>query len=475
MLDMHHDVAMFFQGGPADMDVYLDVESGSQRPEPKDMSFEALYEESLQEIREGNIVTGEVLKIEKGTVYVDIGYKTEGGISLSEFQDPDGTVTVKEGDKVDVVLVRKADEHGYPVLSRKRIQDVKQRQEIGEAFSKERPIRGKIVSQVKGGYTVDIGLRAFLPASQVDLFPSGEANDWVGTEHDFQIITYDRREENIVLSRRVLLEKEREGHRQETLEQIQEGAVLQGHIRRVMEYGLLVDLGAVLGLVHITNLSWGKTRDISKSYHLGEEVTVKVLSYTPDKQRISLGMKQLLPDPWPEIEKRYHVGTRIEAPVVALKKYGAFVEIEEGIEGLIPSSELSWTRKIAHPSQVLNLGDIVEAVVTGIDSKKRQISLSKKVSEQNPWDAVDRKFPMGTVIEGKIRKVTDFGVFVGIDEDIDGLVHQSDMTWSDPPPNPKELYRVGQVVQAVVLSIDKEKQHFTLGIKHLTPKPDSNG
>jgi len=456
------------------MDAFIDTETGSQRQEPKDMSFEDLYEQSLQEIREGNIVTGEVLKIEKGTVYVDIGYKTEGAISLSEFQDPDGTVTIKEGDKVDVVLVRKADEHGYPVLSRKRIQDVKQRQDIEEAFSKKRPVRGKIISQVKGGYTVDIGLRAFLPASQVDLFPSGNADEWIGTEHDFQVITYDKRQGNIVLSRRILLEKEREGQRQETLERIQEGAVLRGRIRRVMEYGLLVDLGAVFGLVHITNVSWGKTRDISKNFHPGDEVTVKVLGYTPDKQRISLGMKQILPDPWPEIEKRYPVGTRIEAPVVALKKYGAFVEVEEGIEGLIPSSELSWTRKVAHPSQVLNVGDVVEAVITGIDSKKRQISLSKKDAELNPWDVIDSKFPVGTVIEGKVRKVTDFGVFIGIDEDIDGLVHQSDMAWSDPPPHPKELYEVGDLVQAVVLSIDKERQHFTLSIKHLTPRPESN-
>jgi small subunit ribosomal protein S1 len=428
--------------------------------------FASLYEESLQDIREGNIVTGEVIKIEKGVVYVDIGYKTEGGIPLSEFQD----LTVREGDKVDVVLVRRADENGYPVLSRRRIQDVKQRNLVEQAFSEGHALRGTIISQVKGGYIVDIGMRAFLPASLVDFFPSGDASEWINTEHDFRIISYDRREGNIVVSRRAVLEEEREEQRQETLEQIQEGAVLQGVIRKVMEYGLLVDLGAVFGLVHITNLSWGKTRDIFKSFHPGEQVKVKVLGYSTDKQRVSLGIKQLYPDPWPEIEKKYPVGTRIEAPVVALKKYGVFVEVEEGIEGLIPTSELSWTRKVAHPSQVLNLGDVVEALVTGVDPRKRQISLSKKDAEPNRWDTIEKRFPIGTVIEGRVRKVMDFGIFIGIDEGIDGLVHQSDMTWEDPPPHPKDVFEVDQEVQAVVLSIDREKQHFTLSIKHLSPK-----
>jgi len=478
------------------METYLDIEAGSQKPARNDKSlppneqgkgkgsrkkapenddFRTLYEESLQDIREGHIVSGEVLKIEKDIAFVDIGYKSEGEIHLSEFEDPNGNVTLREGDRVDVVLVRKADEKGHPVLSRKRIDEVRQRQNIEQAFSEGRPVRGKINAQIKGGYTVDVGVRAFLPGSHVDLFPSGDPAAWVGTEHDFKIIGYDRREGNVVLSRKALLEQERKDQREETLEQIREGAVLQGRIRRVMDYGLLVDLGAVFGLVHITNLSWGKTRDISGTYHVGDEVTVKVLDYTPDKKRISLGVKQLLRDPWPDIERKYSAGTRIEAPVVALKKYGAFVEIEEGIEGLIPTAELSWTRKIVHPSQVLNVGDVVEAVITGVDSEKRQISLSKKKAEHDPWDTIDRKYPVGTVIEGRIRKVTDFGIFVGIEEDVDGLVHQSDMTWSDSPPNPHEFYTVGQTVQAVVLAIDKQKQHFTLSIKHLEPKPGSSG
>jgi len=438
-----------------------------ERRAGEDNDFRTLYEESVQDIREGNIVSGEVLKIEKDTVFVDIGYKSEGEIPLSEFQGSDGKVTIEEGDRVDVVLVRKADEKGYPVLSRKGIEDVKRRQVIEEAFSKGRPVRGIIASQIKGGYIVDIGIRAFLPGSHVDLYPSGEPGSWIGTEHEFKVISYDRRQGNVVVSRKVLLEEQKEDQRQETLDQIQEGAILEGRVRRVMDYGLLVDLGAVLGLVHITNLSWGKTRDISKKFHVGDEVTVKVLDYTPDKKRVSLGIKQLLPDPWPDIEKKYPTGTRIEAPVVALKKYGAFVEIEEGIEGLIPTSDLSWTRKIVHPSQVLDLGDVVETVVTGVDSEKRQISLSKKDAECNPWDSIEKKYPAGTLIEGKVVKVMDFGIFIGIDEGIDGLVHQSDMTWSDSPPDPHELFEVGQTVQAVVLSIDKEKQHFSLSIKHL--------
>jgi small subunit ribosomal protein S1 len=481
---MYHDVSIFWEGGLTKMDtlhgesVFSSHEKahGSSTQSSEAYDFETMYEESLQDIREGNIVTGEVIKIEKDIVFVDIGYKSEGEIPLSEFQDSRGNVTVKEGDRVDVVLVRKADEKGYPVLSRNRIEDVKRKQKIEEAFSKGRSVRGEIISQVKGGYIVDVGVRAFLPGSQVDLFPATrDASAWIGTAHDFKVISYDKRQGNVVLSRKALLEEEREEQKQETLEQIQEGAILSGVIRKVMDYGLLVDLGGIFGLVHITNLSWGKTRDISKSFSVGAEVTVKVLGYTSDKERVSLGIKQLLPDPWPEIEERYPAGTRVEAPVVALKKYGVFVEIEEGIEALIPTAELSWTRKIVHPSQLLNLGDVVEAVVKGVDSEKRQITLSKKDAELNPWDTIAKSYPIGTVIEGKIRKVTDFGIFIGIEEEIDGLVHQSDMTWSDPPPHPKELYKAGQTVQAMVLFIDKEKQHFSLSIKHLTPEPESTG
>jgi small subunit ribosomal protein S1 len=447
---------------------------GSRRKSDSMDQLQALYDESFQDIQEGHIITGEVVKIDKDIVFVDIGYKSEGEIPGSEFLDADGNLTVKKGDKVQVVLVRKADEKGYPVLSKKRIQEVKLKQNIEEAFAEGRPVKGRILSQVKGGYIVDIGIRAFLPASQVDLFYSGDANAWLNTEHDFRIVSYDRRQENVVLSRKVLLEEQRQHLRDKTIDRIQEGAVLKGRVMRIMDYGLLVDLGGVLGLVHITTVSWGKTRDLSKSFQIGEEVTVKVLSFTENKGRVSLGMKQLVPDPWPDISKKFTVGKRVEAPVVALKKYGAFLELEEGIEGLIPSSDLSWTRKISHPSQVLNVGDVVEAVVTGVDSEKRQITLSKKDAEPNPWETIDRKYPVGTVIEGQVKKITDFGIFIGIEEGVDGLVHQSDMTWDETAPHLRELYKTGQVVQAVVISIDKSKQHFSLSIKHLTPKPESH-
>jgi small subunit ribosomal protein S1 len=447
---------------------------GSPRESSGMDKLQALYDESFQDIQEGNIITGEVVKINKDNVFVDIGYKSEGEIPASEFLDPDGNLTVKKGDKVEVVLIRKADETGYPILSKKRIQEVKLKQNIEEAFREGRSVKGKILSQVKGGYIVDIGLRAFLPASQVDLFYSGDANAWLNTEHDFRIVSYDRRQENVVLSRKVLLEEQRQHLRDKTIALIQEGAVLKGRVGRIMDYGLLVDLGGVLGLVHITNVSWGKTRDLSKSFQIGDEVTVKVLSYTEDKGRVSLGMKQLVPDPWPDIAKKYAVGERVEAPVVALKKYGAFLRLDEGIEGLIPTSDLSWTRKISHPSQVLDVGDVVDAVVTGLDSEKRQITLSKKDAEPNPWDIIDRKYPLGTVIEGQVKKITDFGIFIGIEEGVDGLVHQSDMVWDEPAPHPRELYEMGQIVQAVVISIDKGKQHFSLSIKHLISNPESH-
>jgi small subunit ribosomal protein S1 len=377
---MHHDMPIvLLKGVFMNMHTQSGIIRGSHGPEQDNTSketFQALYEKSLQDIREGGIITGEVIKVEKGMVFVDIGYKSEGEISLSEFRDATGRATVKQGDRIEVVLVRKANEKGFPVLSRNKIEDVRRRKTIEEAFHKGRAVRGRILSPVKGGYAVDIGLRAFLPGSQVDIFPSKESDAWTGTEHEFKILSYDRKNENIVVSRKALLEKAREHQRIETLKQIQEGAILTGRIRKVMDYGLLVDVGAVLGLVHITNISWGKIRDLTGNFKVGDEVSVKVLSFTPDRERISLGMKQLLPDPWPGMGKKYPVGARVDAPVVALKKYGALVELEEGFEGLIPTAALSGTRKITHPSQVLSIGDRVKAVVSGVDPERRQISLS---------------------------------------------------------------------------------------------------
>lgn len=446
------------------------VEMDRSAPPPAGYDVQTLYEQSLQGIQEGKIITGDVVKIEKETVFVDIGYKSEGGIPLSEFLDSDGNLTVTQGDKVDVVLVRRADEKGYPILSRERVPDVKRSLRVEEAFKKKTPLKGKILSQVKGGYVVDLGLHAFLPTSQVDLFPSGDPGEWIGTEHDFQVLSYDRRRPNIIVSRKSLLQEERQHLREKTLNLIQEGAVLRGHIKKIMEYGLLVDLGGVLGLVYITNVSWVKIRNLQERFHLNDEVRVKVLEHSGDKGRVSLGMKQLEPDPWPDMEKKYPAGTKVEVPVVALKKYGVFVELEGGVEGLIPTSELSWRGKVTHPSQVLKVGDTVEAIVTGVYAEKRQISLSKKDAERNPWDTIEEKYPIGTVIAGRIKKVKDFGIFVGIEEGVDALIHQSDISWSDPTPHPLELYKAGQEVQAVVISIDKEKRHFSLSIKHLTQK-----
>lgn len=472
-MNTHPDNGHEFQG-PAEADRGSATHTTDARqPGESAESMKELYEESLQDIREGHIIRGEVVKIEKDIVFVDIGYKSEGEIPLSEFRDSQGAFHLQQGDKIEVVLLRKADERGYPVLSRKRIEDVRRKKNLEEAFLKGRAVRGKILSTVKGGFTVDIGLRAFLPGSQVDVLPFKEPSDWVGTEHDFKILSYDRKDDNIVVSRKALVQKEKEHLRKETLKQVQEAATLRGRIRKIMDYGLLVDLGAVLGLVHITNVSWARTRDLAKTFQVGEEVSVKVLSFTPDKERISLGMKQLLPDPWPDIEKKYSVGTRIEAPVAALKKYGVLVALDEEIDGLIPTEELSWTRKFVHPTQLLNVGDPVEAVVTAVDPGKRQIFLSKRQVEQNPWDTVEEKYPVGSVIEGTIRKITEFGIFIGIDEGVDGLVHHSDLTWDDPPLQPHELHEVGETVQAVVLAIDRQKQHISLSIKHASLQPDS--
>lgn len=433
--------------------------------------FMELYEESFKSIQEGKVVKGQILEIDKEFVLVDIGYKSEGIIKISEFIDSSGRLTAAVGEEVEVLLVRKEDKNGRIILSKEKAARVKLWDTIEEIYKNQGTIRGKIVSKVKGGLAVEIGLQAFLPGSQADLPPARDLDRLIGTEHDFRIIKYEKREGNIVLSRRAVLEEERKGLREKTLSTLEDGAVIDGTVTNITEYGLFIDLGGIDGLVHVTNMSWGKVGRPSDLYQIGDKVTVKILSFDKERERVSLGIKQLTADPWGNVEDKYPVGTRVEGRVASLKKYGAFVELEEGLEGLVHISEMSWTRKIMHPSEILSVGDTVETVVLSLEVPKRRISLSVKQIEPNPWDAIAEKYPVGAIIEGKIKNITDFGFFIGIDEGIDGLVHVSDLSWTKQVNHPSELYKKGDEVQAVILNIDRDKEHFSLGIKQLTPDP----
>ena len=434
-------------------------------------NFMELYEESLKSIHEGKVIKGEIVQIDKEFVLVDIGYKSEGQIRIAEFVNLEGQLTAKVGDKVDVLLVRKEDRDGRIILSKEKAARVRIWDKVEEAYKNHDTVRGKIISQVKGGLSVDIGVQAFLPGSQADMRPVRDLGTLVGAEHDFRVIKYEKRQGNIVLSRRAALEAERKDLREKTLELLEKDAILEGIVRNITDYGLFIDLGGIDGLVHITDMSWGKIGHPSEIYQIGDKITVKILSFDRERERVSLGIKQLTSDPWSGAQDKYPVGISITGRIERLKEYGAFVEVEEGMEGLIHVSEMSWTRKTKHPSQILSVGNIVEAKVLSLDIAKKRISLSIKQLEPNPWDTIAENYPIGAIIEGKIKNITDFGIFIGIDEGIDGLVHISDISWTKKINHPSELYGKDDEVQAVILDIDKENERFSLGIKQLTPDP----
>ncbi|HJX35279.1 MAG TPA: 30S ribosomal protein S1 [Desulfatiglandales bacterium] len=434
-------------------------------------SFRELYERSLKSIQEGELVSGEIVMIGKEYVLVDIGYKSEGQIRIAEFIDAEGNITAKVGDKIDVLLEKREDEDGRIILSKEKAAKIKIWDEIKRIYEQDGTIRGEIISRLKGGMAVDIGLQAFLPGSQIDLKPIRNFDSLIGTKQDFKILKYNKRRSNIVLSRRAILERERKVKREKTLHRLEEGSALKGTVKNITDYGLFIDLGGIDGLLHITDISWGRVGHPSELYQIGDEITVKVLKFDVEKERVSLGLKQLNPDPWADADKQYPVNTKVRGKVVSLADYGAFIEVKEGIEGLIHVSEMSWTRKVRHPSQLLKVGDIVDAVVLNIDSANKRISLGLKQVEPNPWDVIGEKYPVGTTIEGRIKNITDFGIFIGIDEGIDGLVHISDISWTKRIKHPSEIYKKGQEVQAVVLNIDEANERFSLGIKQLTPDP----
>jgi small subunit ribosomal protein S1 len=450
-------------GGTSDRD-------GTGKPE-QDRNFLELYEESLKSMQEGGLVRGQIVHVDKEFVLVDIGYKSEGQIPIAEFIDAKGQITAKVGETVDVILERREDDEGIIILSKEKAAKIKIWDDIKDIYEKGLIIKGKVTARVKGGMSVDIGLPAFLPGSQISLKPIKDFDSLIGSVLEFRILKYNKRRSNIVLSRRAILESERAVLREKTLQEMRPGAEMRGAVKNITEYGLFIDLGGMDGLLHITDMSWGRVGHPSEMYQVGDEITVKVLNYDEQTGRVSLGLKQLKPDPWSKAEEKYPVDTRIRGRVVSLADYGAFVEVEEGIEGLIHVSEMSWTRKVRHPSQILKVGDMVEAKVLNIDPKSKRISLGLKQAEPNPWDLIGQKYPVGTTIAGKIKNITDFGIFIGIDEGIDGLVHISDISWTRRIKHPSELYKKGQEVQAVVLNIDKQNERFSLGIKQLATDP----
>ncbi len=434
-------------------------------------SMHDLYEQSFRNIQEGEVIRGHIVQVSDDFVMVDIGYKSEGQIPIYEFKDETGTIRAVIGDEIDVLLEFHDDDDGTIHLSKEKAAKIKVWDDISRIYGDDGIIEGKVTAKVKGGLAVDIGVQAFLPGSQVDLRPVRNLESLIGHTFAFKVLKYNKKRRNVVLSRRALLEKEREHMKSTTLSTLEDNKVVEGIVKNITDYGVFVDLGGIDGLLHITDMSWGRVGHPSEMFQIGDKINVKVLSFDRESERVSLGLKQLISDPWTKADGKYPVGAKVQGKVVSLTDYGAFIEIEEGVEGLIHVSEMSWTKKVRHPSKFLSVGDEVEAVVLSINPESKRISLGMKQLESNPWDVIAQKYPVGTTIAGKIKNITDFGIFIGIDEGIDGLVHISDISWTKRVKHPSEIFRKNQEVQAIVLNIDKENERFSLGIKQLESDP----
>ena len=430
----------------------------------------ALYEETFRNLEEGTITEGRVVALTKDKVIVDIGYKSEGMISSDQFSSEE-LHNLKIGDGLQVYIEECEDADGNLVLSKEKADKMKIWEELEKLYKEEKSIEGKIVSRIKGGMMVDIGVKAFLPGSQIDLHPVRDLDGLVGKTFPLKIIKINHRRGNVVVSRRVLLEESRDKRRQTTLASLKEGQLIHGMVKNITDYGAFIDLGGIDGLLHITDMSWGRVGHPSELFQVGDKVEVTVLKYDRETGRISLGLKQKSADPWTNVSSKYPVGTRVRGRVVSLTDYGAFVELEPGVEGLVHVSEMSWTHEVRHPSRVVSVGDQVEAAVLNVDPGNRKISLGMKQTAPNPWDMIEAKYPAGTRIEGKVKSLTDFGAFVGLEEGIDGLIHISDMSWTKHVKHPSELFKKGQKVDAVVIRIDKDKERLSLGYKQLSRDP----
>jgi small subunit ribosomal protein S1 len=433
--------------------------------------FESLMEQSLRAPRQGDVLTGTVLLITRDSVIIDINYKCEGQVPLAEFLDHDGHVAVKEGDEVDVYFEGTETDNGTVMLSHAKAEKFKVWRELERAFQNETPVEGMILGKVKGGLQVDIGVPAFLPGSHVDVRPARNLDRYVGQRGRFHILKFNRARGNVVVSRRSVIEHERASLKEQTLKVLEEGVILEGTVKNITEYGAFVDLGGIDGLLHITDMAWGRLQHPSEVLKVGDKVKVVVLKYDPARERVSLGMKQIMPDPWTKAVENYPVGARLRGKVVSVTDYGAFVELEKGVEGLIHVSEMTWSKRAVHPSKVVNVGDTVEVQVLGVDEGNRRISLGLKQTEPNPWEALAELHPIGSTVKGKVKSITDFGLFVEIEPGIDGLVHISDLSWTKKVRHPSELYKKGDEVEAVVLGIEVEHERVSLGLKQLASDP----
>jgi len=430
----------------------------------------ALYEETFKNLEEGTITEGRIVAVSKDKVVVDIGYKSEGMIPNDQFSTEE-LQNIKVGDPLKVYIEECEDADGNLVLSKEKADKMKIWEELEKLFNDGKSIDGKIVARIKGGMMVDIGVKAFLPGSQIDLHPVRDLDGLVGRTFPLKIIKINHRRGNVVVSRRVLLEETRDSKRKTTLSTLKEGQLIQGVVKNITDYGAFIDLGGIDGLLHITDMSWGRVGHPSEMFNIGDKVEVSVLKYDRETGRISLGMKQKSADPWTGVASKYAIGTRVRGRVVSLTDYGAFIELEPGVEGLVHVSVMSWTHEVRHPSRVVSIGDQVEAAVLNVDPASRKISLGMKQTAPNPWDMVEGKYAIGTCIEGKVKSLTDFGAFIGLEEGIDGLIHISDMSWTKHIKHPAELFKKGQKVEAVVLRIDKEKERLSLGYKQLKNDP----
>jgi len=438
-----------------------------------DEEFRRLFEEIISDkaVREGSVVKGTVIRLTSDRAVIDIDYKSEGTVSLREFQEPGSEPTIKVGDEVEVYLESLEGRDGSLVLSKEKADMMKAWDKIQEAVDEDEVVEGTIISRVKGGLNVDIGVKAFLPGSQVDLRPVKNLERLIGATATFKIIKFNKKRGNIVLSRRVLLEEERRSQREETIGKLKVGAIIDGTVKNLTDYGAFIDLGGIDGLLHITDMSWGRISHPTEMFNVGDEVQVRILKFDAESQRVSLGYKQLREDPWNHVGERYPIGSMVKGKVVSMPDYGIFVELEQGIEGLVHISEMTWNKRVKHPSKLVELGAEVEAVVLDIDLEQNRISLGMKQLDDNPWDIVEQKFPVGAIISGSVRNITDFGIFIGIEDGIDGLVHISDLSWSQRIKHPSQRYNKGDEVEARVLKIDKVNERFSLGIKQLSDDP----
>lgn len=432
------------------------------------LDFDKLYDETIKRFTEGQIVKGTVVAIWAKEALIDIGYKSEGLLSLEEFQDPS---SLKVGDEVEVLFESLEDEQGMVVVSKRKADRLKCWNQILADATEGSIIEGRVFKRVPGGFMVDIGMEAFLPASLVDLKPTKNLDQFIGLVSKFKIVKINPKRRNIVLSRKDYLETEKDALRTKKLSELQQGQVLKGRVKNVTDFGAFIDLGGVDGLLHITDMSWGRIKHPSELLNIGDELNVMVIGYAQDTQRISLGLKQISQDPWNDADKKYTVNAKVKGKIVNILPYGAFVELEKGIEGLVHVSELSWTKRVSHPTEVVNLGDEVEAIVLSLDKNERKIALGIKQLENNPWLQVEDKYPVGSVVNGKVKNITDYGVFVEIEPGIGGLVHISDISWTKRVNHPSDIFKKGDTVTARVLSIDTNAKKISLGLKQLEEDP----